>query len=159
MKGLPSTYDKDLQEDKVLVFSAYDTLAVLLPVLSGALDTLTVHPKRMRAAIDPSLMATDLADYLVKKGVPFRQAHGLVGQAVQRATALGVTLSELPGEVYQELSQTFSSNLYDVFDPWRSVNQHNVPGGTALQAVQDQLSAARIASEVCFFDLARQDCR
>ena len=73
LKGLPSTYDKDLQEDKVPVFNAYDTLMAVLPVLAGALQTMTLHPARMRAAIDPGMLATDLADYLVQKGLPFRQ--------------------------------------------------------------------------------------
>ena len=75
LKGLPSTYDKDLQEDKLPLFAAYDTLLLILPALSGAVRTLTVNAERMRAAIDPALMATDLADYLVRRGIPFRAAH------------------------------------------------------------------------------------
>ena len=77
LKGLPSTYDKDLQEDKIPIFAAFDTLVAMLPVIAGALRTLTVKPARMEASIDASMMATDLADYLVERGVPFREAHAI----------------------------------------------------------------------------------
>ena len=89
LKGLPSTYDKDLQEDKVPVFQATDTLLAILPVLAGALETMTVNEKRMLAAIDASMLATDLADYLVRKGVPFREAHGMAGKVVRVAAEKG----------------------------------------------------------------------
>ena len=85
LKGLPSTYDKDLQEDKVPVFQATDTLLAILPVIAGALRTITVKQERMRAAIDSTMMATDLADYLVSKGIPFREAHAMAGKAVRAA--------------------------------------------------------------------------
>ncbi len=144
LKGLPSTYDKDLQEDKVPLFDAYDTLAALLPVLAGALRSLTVYPERMRAALDPSLMATDLADYLALKGIPFRQAHILVGQVVQRAAEKGVSLDKLPSVDYQEISSAFDPEAFtQVFDTWQSLNRRNVIGGTAFQAVQNQLEMAR----------------
>jgi argininosuccinate lyase len=87
LKGLPSAYDKDLQEDKPPVFHAFDTLAALLPVLAGAIATLTVKADRLQANLEAGMMATDLADYLVRKGLPFRQAHTLTGQAVQLALA------------------------------------------------------------------------
>ena len=76
LKGLPSTYNKDLQEDKEPLFDAMDTLALTVPVAAGVLETLEVRPERMRTALDEAMLATDLADYLVRKGVPFRQAHG-----------------------------------------------------------------------------------
>ena len=79
LKGLPSAYDKDLQEDKAPVFAAFDTLDVMLPVIAGTITTMKVNRGRMLKAVDASLLATDLADYLVKRGVPFRQAHGIVG--------------------------------------------------------------------------------
>jgi len=85
LKGLPSTYDKDLQEDKVPVFNAYDTLTAMLPVLAGALRTLTVKSERLEAAMDAGMMATDLADYLVGRGIPFREAHALTGLAVRQS--------------------------------------------------------------------------
>ncbi len=143
LKGLPSAYDKDLQEDKLPLFEAYDTLVALLPVLAGAVRTLSVHPERMRAAIDPAMLATDLADYLVAKGVPFRQAHALAGQAVQAAAAQGLALDALPLEAYQQINPVFAGDVYNVFDPRHSVSRRNALGGTAPQAVRAQLEQAR----------------
>jgi len=143
LKGLPSAYDKDLQEDKVPVFNAYDTLTAILPVLAGALRTLSLHPERMRAAIDPGMLATDLADYLVQKGIPFRQAHALAGQAVQLAGEQGKTLDTLTLEEFLSLDPAFDSGVYAVLDPQRSVARRNVVGGTAPKAVQTQLKNAK----------------
>jgi argininosuccinate lyase len=142
LKGLPSAYDKDLQEDKLPVFAAYDTLTTLLPVLAGALETLSVNSKRMESAIDPSLMATDLADYLVEKGVPFREAHGLSGQAVRKAAEEGVSISELPLSVFQTLHPSLGEDVVEVFDPRRSVGRRRAYGGTAPEAVREQLREA-----------------
>jgi argininosuccinate lyase len=147
LKGLPSAYDKDLQEDKVPVFQAFDTLAVLLPVLAGALRSLRVHPERMRAAIDPGLLATDLADYLVGLGLPFREAHRLVGAAVQAASHFEKPLDQLEPAELEALG--FPSEacrpgaLQAVFDPSQSVARRSVTGGTAPTAVREQLAAAR----------------
>jgi argininosuccinate lyase len=143
LKGLPSTYDKDLQEDKQPVFSAYDTLMALLPVLAGAIRTLTVHPVRMRAGIDAAMLATDMADYLVAKGVPFRQAHALTGQAVRRASECGKPLDELALSEFQSISPAFAEDVYGVFDPMQSVSRRCAMGGTAPEAVKVQLEQAR----------------
>jgi len=145
LKGLPSTYDKDLQEDKEPVFNAYDTLKAVLPVLADALRTLAVRPERMRAAIDPGLMATDLADYLVEKGVPFRQAHTLAGRAVQLASQQGQPLDHLSLEDYQSLSPAFSSDVYTVFDPKQSISRRETAGGTGPKAVAVQIQQAKKA--------------
>jgi argininosuccinate lyase len=148
LKGLPSAYDKDLQEDKTPVFNAYDTLAALLPVLAGALRTLTIHPECMRRNIDAGMMATDLADALVKRGLPFRQAHNLAGKAVQYANAQGKDLDQLtPGELQAfdpELKEEwFTANtLAAIFDPLQSVERRNATGGSAAQAVAAQLEQA-----------------
>jgi argininosuccinate lyase len=151
LKGLPSTYDKDLQEDKIPLFSAYDSLSLTLPVLAQAIRSLEIRPARMRSHIDASLMATDLADRLVAQGIPFRSAHGLVGQAVQLAEAQGKPLDALqvteleagipewtPGLLGQEAYQA-------VFDPQNSVARRQVTGGTAPQAVARQIEQARQA--------------
>jgi argininosuccinate lyase len=143
LKGLPSAYDKDLQEDKLPVFAAYDTLTPLLPVLAGALETLSVNSKRMEGAIDASLMATDLADYLVDKGVPFREAHNLAGQTVREAAEGGVSIAELPLSVFQSLHPAFGGDVLEVFDPRRSVGRRSVYGGTAPEAVREQLQEAK----------------
>ncbi len=143
LKGLPSAYDKDLQEDKGLVFGAHDTITQLLPALGGAIQTLRLNPERMQAALEDSLFATDLADYLVEHGAPFRQAHALSGQAVRAAEELGVPLSKLPLERYQEISPLFNEDLYAVFDGMRSVARRKAIGGTAPEAVQQQIIQAK----------------
>ncbi len=139
LKGLPSTYDKDLQEDKAPVFQATDTLLAILPVLAGALRTITVKAERMKAAIDATMMATDLADYLVAKGVPFREAHALAGKAVRAAGEAKVKLDEMSLEAYQAISPVFEADVVQVFDPLESVNKRNAIGGTSLQSVKNQI--------------------
>ncbi len=143
LKGLPSTYDKDLQEDKPPVFAAADTLLALLPVLAGALRTLTVHSEKMRAAIDASMLATDLADYLVDKGVPFREAHSLVGAAVRLAGEKNVGLDELPPAEYAALHPAFAADVPQVFDIMSSLARRSAIGGTAPEAVREQLAEAK----------------
>jgi argininosuccinate lyase len=142
LKGLPSTYDKDLQEDKVPVFQATDTLLAILPVLAGALATMTVNESRMLAAIDASMLATDLADYLVRKGVPFREAHGVAGKAVRVAAEKGVSLDQLSLNDWQALGP-FEADVKDVFDPIKAVEQRNAIGGTSPQSVKNQLLIAK----------------
>lgn len=139
LKGLPSTYDKDLQEDKAPVFQATDTLLAILPVIAGALLTITVKPERMRAAIDSFMMATDLADYLVSKGIPFRETHAIAGKAVRAAGEKNIGLEELSLEAYQALSPAFEADVYQVFDPMKSVEKRNAIGGTSLQSVKNQI--------------------
>jgi argininosuccinate lyase len=143
LKGLPSAYDKDLQEDKAPVFQAYDALLALLPVLAGAMRTITVHPGRMGTAIDANMLATDLADYLVEKGLPFRQAHELAGKAVQLAAAQGVSLDALSLEDYRSLHPAFEADVITIFDPQRSIRRRATYGGTAPEAVKVQLEEAR----------------
>ncbi len=145
LKGLPSAYDKDLQEDKLPVFRAADTLLALLPVLARALHTLTLRPERMRAAIDPAQFATGLADYLVEKGVPFREAHHLVGQAVRLAREQGTTLAQLPLPGYRRVHPAFEADLYRVFDLESNLARYRSEGGTAPEAVRVQLERAKSA--------------
>jgi len=143
IKGLPSTYDKDLQEDKVPVFEAYDILSALLPVMAGALKTLKIHPERMQAAMDPAMMATDLADYLVERSIPFREAHALTGQAVRVALEKGISLKELPLLDYQTIHPIFDQDVYGVFDPQKCVSRRSSLGGTAPDAVKIQIDQAK----------------
>ena len=144
LKGLPSTYDKDLQEDKAPVFQATDTLLAILPVLAGAVRTITVKVDRMRSAIDPTMMATDLADYLVNKGVPFRDAHAMAGKAVRAAGEGNVSLEKMSLEAYQAISLVFEADVYQVFDPMKSVEKRNAIGGTSPQSVTNQIQTARM---------------
>jgi argininosuccinate lyase len=142
LKGLPSTYDKDLQEDKVPVFSATDTLLQVLPVLAGALETLEVNRERMRNAIDASMLATDLADHLVERGVPFRQAHTAAGSAVRLAASKGINLDQLADDDWRSLGD-FGPDVRSVFDPEVSIRRRSATGGTGPQAVKAQLTHAR----------------
>ncbi len=143
MKGLSSAYDKDLQEDKEPLFDAIDTLAVALPVAEGVLATLTIHPERMQAALTDELLATDLADALVRRGVPFRESHHLVGQVVQRAEALGCPLRAVPLADLQAISPHFDAGIEGVWDFAASVEQRAVIGGTARAAVEAQIAVLR----------------
>jgi argininosuccinate lyase len=143
LKGLPSTYNKDLQEDKEALFDALDTLALELPIVTDVVRTLKVNGARMAAALDDGMLATDLADYLVRQGVPFRQSHHLVGQAVKRAEALGVSLQELDLADYQDIHPAFTKDVYAVLNFQRSVEARDVSGGTAPVAVRAQINQAR----------------
>jgi len=143
LKGLPSTYNKDLQEDKEPLFDALDTLKLALPVAAGVIRTLKINAEAMAAALDDAMLATDLADYLVRRGVPFRQSHELVGRAVRRAEALGLPLRELPLTEFQTISDAFESDLYAVFDHRRSVEARDSYGGTATSSVREQIKKAR----------------
>jgi len=145
LKGLPSTYDKDLQEDKEPLFDAADTLELALPVAAGAIATARFHHERMRAALDDGMLATDVADYLVARGVPFREAHHVVGTLVREAEARGVTISTLPFDTYRAIHPAFGEDTLDVFDFARSAATRSVTGGTAPTAVQAQLVQARAA--------------
>jgi len=140
LKGLPSTYDKDLQEDKAPVFQATDMLLAILPVMAGALRTVTVKQEHMRSAIDSTMMATDLAEYLVQKGVPFREAHAIAGKAIRAAEEKKVNLEELPLEAYQALGP-FEVDVVEVFDPLKSIQKRNAIGGTSPQSVKEQIKS------------------
>jgi argininosuccinate lyase len=142
LKGLPSTYDKDLQEDKAPVFQATDTLLAILPVIAAALRTISVKSERMRNAIDSLMMATDLADYLVNKGIPFRKAHEITGKVVHAAGEKRVSLEEMSLEAYQAIGP-FEADVYQVFDPMKSIEKRNAIGGTSIQSVKNQLVGIR----------------
>jgi argininosuccinate lyase len=142
LKGLPSSYDKDLQEDKEPVFDSFDTLELVLPVMAGLIRTLQPQPERMAAQLEPGLLATDLADYLVKRGVPFRQAHELVGQAVQLAEEKGIALTELTLADLRSISDQFGEDVEEVFNFEASLASRAVQGGTAPEALQEQMTAA-----------------
>ena len=148
LKGLPTGYNKDLQEDKEPLFDAYDTLMTLLPPLTGLIATLTLNPDRMRAALDEAMLATDLADYLVEKGVPFRQAHALAGQVVQLAESKHVPLSGLTLDDYHTISDVFDADVQSVFDFDAAVARRKASGGTGdfddqVQRAQSWLSGRK----------------
>lgn len=143
LKGLPSAYNKDFQEDKEALFDVIDTLIMELPIAADITRTLQVNQAAMAAALDEGMFATDLADYLVHQGITFRRSHHYVGQVVRRAEELGVALSELGLDEYQSIHPAFGDGLYQVFDPKRSINAKSVLGGTATRSVQDQIRKAK----------------
>jgi argininosuccinate lyase len=110
--------------------------------MAGLIRTLEPRAERMAAQLEPGLLATDLADYLVKRGVPFRQAHELVGQVVQLAEGKGVALTELTVDELRSISDRFSDDVAEVFDIQASLASRAVPGGTAPEALQEQMAAA-----------------
>ncbi len=142
LKGLPSSYNKDLQEDKESLFEAVDTLEQILPVVAGVITQLTFQPHKLRAALSDDMLATDLADYLVRKGVPFREAHHLVGQLVKRASQQNKALSALSVEELREVSSLFAEDALAVFDFDVSIARRDSLGGTAPAAVNAQITIA-----------------
>ena len=145
LKGLPAGYSKDLQEDKALLFDGFDTLALVLPAVTGAVTTLTVDSERMRAALDGSLRATDLADLLVEAGVPFRESHGLVGRLVREAERAGVALDRVPTAVAAAIHPALAAALAQLGTWEDSVESRATPGGASRQSVVDQIESLRAA--------------
>jgi argininosuccinate lyase len=143
LKGLPMTYNKDMQEDKEGLFDSLDTLALTLTVAAGAVATLTVNAGKMRAALDPAMLATDVAEYLVRKGMPFRQAHHMAGQAVALAEKKGVKLDALTQADWRGISPQFGADIGKVFNFEQSVASRDVVGGTAPKSVRAQIRTAR----------------
>ncbi len=142
LKGLPTTYNKDLQEDKEALFDAIDTLTLALSIATRVIETLIIHPEPMQAALTDEMLATELADYLVAKGVPFREAHHLVGQVVQKAMEQKGGLRNLLLSDYQEVSKLFQRDVMIWLDFERAVERHDSVGGTARASVEAQLTVA-----------------
>jgi argininosuccinate lyase len=143
LKGLPTGYNRDLQEEKRFLFDTVDTLEVTLPAIAGALRSAEFQPEGMKRARDPELLATDLADVLVRAGVPFRRSHEIIGELVREAEDRGVSLPELPPEVFIGAHPAFDQGVQEIFDWERSVEARDVPGGTSRRAVTAQLEEAR----------------
>ena len=143
LKGLPSAYDKDLQEDKRLVFAAFDSAVLTLKVMRGVVLTLTVNGDRCRAAVGADAYATDAADYLVRKGLPFREDHHVVGKLVRRAETAGVPLTRLPLGDWKAESGLFESDILTIFTPEAATAARAAFGGTAPERVRDQIELAK----------------
>ena len=142
LKGLPSAYDKDLQEDKQLVFAAADTAELVMSVMKGVLDTLTVNKERCMSVINTQALATDLADYLVKKGMPFREAHHAVGKAVKLSETDHCDLKDIPLDKWKAISPLFGEDVYAVFSIENAVDARCAWGGTARFRVLEQIRFA-----------------
>ena len=145
LKGLPTSYNKDLQDDKRTLFDATDTLLLVLPAVAGALGECSFRTERMYAALSSTMMATDLADYLVRKGATFREAHGAVGTLVRESESTGMELQALPVESFAAAHVLFGPDVMDALSPAQSVLHREVEGGTGPAAVRAQLDAARSA--------------
>ena len=144
MKALPLAYNKDMQEDKEAVFDALDTAQLSLEVLAPMLRTATFHPDNMKkAALGGFINATDVADYMTKKGVPFRDAYCVTGQLVNRCIELGTTLDALPLAEYRAFSPVFDEDVYAAIDLLTCVRQRSIPGGPAPETVKKQIEAVR----------------
>lgn len=139
VKGLPSTYNKDLQEDKEKMFDVSDTLSSVLQIATGVISTLKVQPETMRAALSLDMLATDLAYYLVRKQVPFREAHGKAGEAVALAEKKGCTLKDLSVADFQKIHPLFEADVSKTWEFENSTDQYTAQGGTARSAVLRQI--------------------
>ena len=140
LKGLPLAYNKDMQEDKEGVFDACDTVKMCLPVFTGMISTMTVCADNMKAAAQKGFInATDLADYLVKKGLPFRTAYKISGQLVAKCIAEGKVLETLTLDEYKEFSPVFEDDLYGEIDLLTCVEKRISEGGTSPQSVEAQI--------------------
>jgi argininosuccinate lyase len=146
LKGLPLAYNRDLQEDKEPVFDAVDTLEVLLPAVSGMVATLAFHTDRL-AELAPQgfALATDVAEWLVRQGVPFRVAHEVAGECVRRCEQRGIELCDLDDADLTEISPHLTSGVREVLSVEGSLASRDAVGGTAPTRVAEQLDAARHA--------------
>jgi len=141
LKGLPTSYQRDLQEDKEALFGAHDQVAAMLAVAAGAIETTKFDAERLTAAAsNPLLLATEAADYLVHKGVPFRQSHDIVGKVLREAERQGKIWTELPLEDLKKISPAFEADFSDGLNINAALAAKKVPGGTAPDAVRRAIS-------------------
>ena len=147
LKGLPLTYNRDLQEDKEGFFDTVDVLLATLTALKGMVSTMELNPERMRQAAEASnVLATDIADYLVAKGMSFREAHGVVAKVAAYASGEGKNLSELPLKAYHRFSSLFDDDVLSI-SVESSIAARDVPGGTAHTQVEQAIAAAKASLE------------
>ncbi|KIM58928.1 hypothetical protein SCLCIDRAFT_127306, partial [Scleroderma citrinum Foug A] len=146
-KGLPSTYNKDLQEDKEPLFDAVDNISASLKIAEGVIATMEVYGDKMRQALTMDVLATDLADYLVRKGVPFRETHHVSGRAVALAEAQNCQLNDLSVDDYKKLHEKFGDDVAQVFDFEASVERRMAIGGPSRKTLDRQISVLRAALE------------
>ena len=144
MKGLPLAYNKDMQEDKEGVFDAADTVKICLDVMAPMIDTMKARTENMKKAAQGGFInATDLADYLVKKGMPFRTAYKISGQIVAKCIAEGLVLETLPLSEYKSFSELFNSDLYGDISLEACVERRISAGGTSVASVKKQIALVR----------------
>ncbi|HFI2461848.1 TPA: argininosuccinate lyase [Streptococcus suis] len=144
MKSLPLTYNKDLQEDKEGMFDSAETILVSIDILAGMLQSMTVHKEKMAQSTEKDFSnATELADYLASKGLPFRQAHEIVGKLVLECSKAGYYLQDVPLERYQELSPVIEPDIYTALESETAVSRRNSLGGTGFESIRQQIQQAK----------------
>lgn len=144
MKSLPLTYNKDLQEDKEGMFDSAETILVSIDILAGMLQSMTVHKERMAQSTEKDFSnATELADYLASKGLPFRQAHEIVGKLVLECSKAGYYLQDVTLERYQELSPVIEPDIYTALESETAVSRRNSLGGTGFESIRQQIQQAK----------------
>lgn len=156
LKGQPSTYNKDSQEDKEPLFDAVDTLSMALPIVTGVVKTLKVNTGRIYDSMDSLMLATELADYLVDKGMPFREAHHLVGQIVQQAIAIDQPLFSFPLAAYKQFSDLFDRDVHERLTFNRAADRRDSIGGTSEAAVKAQIDLLRDLVDYDFDEVAAE---
>jgi len=139
VKGIPSTYNKDLQESVEPMLDHVKTVSDSIQIATGVLSTMSVNPQKMLASLDPFMLATDLADYLVKKGVPFRETHHISGQCVAFSEKTGVSMDKMNYSDFQKIDSRFEEDILKSFNYEHSVEQHSAIGGTAKARVLEQV--------------------
>jgi len=144
-KGIPSTYDKDLQESWELMLDHVKTVGDSIQIATGVISTLTIFPEKMIAALTPDMLATDLAEYLVRKGVPFRETHHISGRVVALAEREKRPMDQLSVKELQNVDPRFGDDVKSVFDYQRSVEQRTSIGGTSKSAVKQQIEILKKA--------------
>ncbi|KAK4445938.1 L-Aspartase-like protein [Podospora aff. communis PSN243] len=142
-KGLPSTYNKDLQESVEPMLDHVKTVSDSIQIANGVLATLTVRPDRMQASLDPFMLATDLADYLVRKGVPFRETHHISGRCVALSEQTGTPMNELTYEQLKGVDARFEKDISEVFNYEKSVEMRSARGGTSKSSVLEQIKVLK----------------
>ncbi|KAJ4043859.1 argininosuccinate lyase [Fusarium oxysporum] len=141
LKSLPTAYNKDIQESVEPLLDCVKTVSHCLRIAGGVLSTLQIDSEKMKAALTADMLATDVADYLVLKGVPFRQTHHIAGAVVRKAEEKGIYIAELELPDLKQISPQFEADIVDVFDFERSVERRTAQGGTSRSSVLGQISA------------------
>ena len=143
LKGLPSTYNKDLQEDKEPMFDSVNNFHLTLTLTTAVIESIKVLPDKMAAQLDEGMLATDLADYLVERGLPFREAHHKIGEIIRYTEEQQIPLSNVPIEKFTDTSPLFQEDVVQILDFYRSISQKDSVGGTAPQSVVKQINKAK----------------
>jgi len=143
IKGTPTTYNKDLQEGWDIMYETVDTLQDCIRISIGVLSTLKINPDKMMSGLSADMLATDLAEYLVRKGVPFRETHHISGEAVKLAEDKNCELSDLTVEDLQGIHPLFENDVTEVWDFQRSAEMRDTEGGASTRSVLEQVQKLR----------------